>query len=150
MEDITKRFSVLEVRTGDELENKLYNKFDDRSSYEGFDQKTINNYITNNYSYTENSVSGEFNDTAPEAIFADMNEVNEDSESREIIVQDDAFSEQNKELALVDEEAHKMDLLEKLRLMASATGYSVLLVVLYVLLMLGVGLAFFLILLAAI
>ena len=149
LEDITRRFSVLEVRTGDELENKLYNKFDDRSSYEGFDQQTINNYITNNYSYTENNASGEFNDTVPETIFADMNEINEDSESREI-VQDDAFSEQSKDLALVDEEAHKMDLLEKLRLMASATGYSVLLVVLYVLLMLGVGLAFFLILLAAI
>ena len=40
--------------------------------------------------------------------------------------------------------------IEKLRLMVNATGYSALLVTLYVLLMVGVGLAFFLILLAAI
>ena len=150
LEDITKRFSVLEVRTGAELDNKLYNKFDDRSSYEGFDQQTINNYITNNYSFTDNNTQGESADNIPEQEFADLNEINEDSESRDIIVANEDFNEQGKELALLEDEQHKLDLIEKLRLMANATGYSALLVTLYVLLMVGVGLAFFLILLAAI
>ena len=150
LEDITKRFSALEVRTGAELDNKLYNKFDDRSSYEGLDQQTINNYITNNYSFTDNSTQGEVADNIPEQEFADLNEINEDSESRDIIVANEDFNEQGKELALLEDEQHKLDLIEKLRLMANATGYSALLVTLYVLLMVGVGLAFFLILLAAI
>ena len=150
LEDITKRFSVLEVRTGAELDNKLYNKFDDRSSYEGFDQQTINNYITNNYSFTDNNTQGESAVNIPEQEFADLNEINEDSESRDIIVANEDFNEQGKELALLEDEQHKLDLIEKLRLMANATGYSALLVTLYVLLMVGVGLAFFLILLAAI
>ena len=150
LEDITKRFSVLEVHTGAELDNKLYNKFDDRSSYEGLDQQTINNYITNNYSFTDNSTQGEVADNIPEQEFADLNEINEDSESRDIIVANEDFNEQGKELALLEDEQHKLDLIEKLRLMANATGYSALLVTLYVLLMVGVGLAFFLILLAAI
>ena len=150
LEDITKRFSVLEVRTGAELDNKLYNKFDDRSSYEGLDQQTINNYITNNYSFTDNSTQGEVADNIPEQEFADLNEINEDSESRDIIVANEDFNEQGKELALLEDEQHKLNLIEKLRLMANATGYSALLVTLYVLLMVGVGLAFFLILLAAI
>ena len=136
LEDITKRFSVLEVRTG--------------SSYECFDQQTINNYITNNYSFTDNNTQGEFTDNIPEQEFADLNEINEDSESRDIIVANEDFNEQGKELALLEDEQHKLDLIEKLRLMANATGYSALLVTLYVLLMVGVGLAFFLILLAAI
>ena len=86
----------------------------------------------------------------PEQEFADLNEINEDSESRDIIVANEDFNEQGKELALLEDEQHKLDLIEKLRLMANATGYSALLVTLYVLLMVGVGLAFFLILLAAI
>ena len=159
LDDITKRFSVLEVRTGDEMDNKLYNEFDDKKAYEGLDQQTINNYETNNYSFNADHIPDDLNiGDIPTATPVDENF---NDENRDIAIIEEPYEGYNNAVSIYEETKHvselpslideeDQDFMTKLKAMATSTGYSSLLMVIYFIFMILVGIGVFFILAAII
>ena len=130
LDEITKKFSVLEIRSGKELENNIFKAYDQKAATAGYDL------------------------TAQSVPQVQPQMATQMPSQNQLILADDATAFQPSTLpafydpdAIYDDDEAFMD---KLRAMASVSGYSILIVVLHILVMLGIGAAVFCILFAAI
>lgn len=131
LDEITKKFSVLELRSGKELENGIFKAYDKKAATAGFDV------------------------AAPVVVPPQMATPSQAPVQNQLILAENAPSAvQNNALpAFYDPDAAFDDdeaFMDKLRSMASVSGYSILIVILHILVMLGIGAAVFCILFAAI
>ena len=131
LDDITKKFSVLELRSGTELDNKIYGDFNQAAANGGYSESDLN---------SQSSV--------PNVNMAPQNNQNA------LVLKDDNFEDFMNDSNLpaffnndADDEAGFLD---KIKSMASFSGYSILIILIHILIMLGIGVGVFLILYAAI